>query len=178
MADDATLTPAAAMDAGDQETPTGASTNDQVPEVDGEGLIKALAAERKQNREAQSRAKAAEQKLQEIEDAQKSEAEKLQERLVRAEQEAAAARVELLRERIAREEDVPHEFIDRLRGDTEDTIREDAKSFVAALPAREGPDPRKPAAPRARDGADPDTTAGLTTDEKVARAFEKAAKSR
>lgn len=143
---------------------------------DGEGLKKALAAERKQNRDAQARAKAAEARLQEIEDAQKSEAEKLLERATRAEAEATQARTELTRERIAREEGVPPEFIDRLRGESEDEIRDDAKSFVAALPAREGPDLKTPAAPRARDGADPGTTTGLSADEKVARAYELAAR--
>ena len=178
MADDATPSQAAEMDAGTtQTTDQTATSTEQAAESDGEGLKKALAAKRRQHRDAESRAKAAEARLQEIEDAQKSEAEKLQERAVRAEKEAAEARTELLRERIAREEGVPPEFIDRLRGGTEGEIRDDAKLFVAALPAREGPD-QKTAVPRARDGENPGTTAGLTTDEKVAQAYERTARNR
>ena len=168
MTDDTTQDAAPPHDGDPLET----DPKDTTPDASdaSEGALKALRAERKERSAAEARAKAAEARLQEIEDAQKSEAEKLLERATRAEQDAASARTELLRERIAREEGVPATFIDRLRGESEDEIRDDAKLFVAALPAREGPDTTTHS-PRARDGGDPDTTEGMSTDDKLARAY-------
>lgn len=113
-----------------------------------------LAKERRAAREADKRAKAAEAKVKEHEDAQKSEAEKTAERAETAERERDEARAELLRTRVAARIGLPDELVDRLRGDTEEALEEDAKSLMAAM----GATPGKKKPPPARDGETPKAT--------------------
>lgn len=110
-----------------------------------------LAKERRAAREAEKRAKAAEARVKEHEDAQKSEAEKTAERAEKAERERDEARAELLRARVAARTGLPDELVDRLRGDTEEALEEDAKSLMAAM----GATPGKKKPPAARDGDTP-----------------------
>lgn len=73
------------------------------------------------------------QRLAELEEAQKTEAQKLAERAEAAERDLAAVRLESLRTRVAITKGVPAELVDRLRGDTEDDLTEDADRLLALL---------------------------------------------
>jgi hypothetical protein len=72
-------------------------------------------------------------RLKEFEDAQKTEAEKLAEQKTAAEKDAAEARRELMRYRVAAEKGLPAEVIDRLKGDDEQEMAEDADRLLALL---------------------------------------------
>ena len=113
-----------------------------------------LRKERAARREADKRANAAETKAKEYEDAQKSEAEKTLERAETAERERDAAKAEVLRMKVAARVGLPDELVDRLRGDSEEALEEDAKSLMAAL----GEKPGKKKTPAPRDGETPKAT--------------------
>lgn len=89
------------------------------------------AALRKANKEAET----LRLKLKELEDKDKSEAEKLVERLATAERERDALRTEAVRARVALTKGLPPELADRLRGDTEDEMAADADALLALVPA-------------------------------------------
>jgi hypothetical protein len=91
-----------------------------------DGLKKAL------NSERQMRA-AAEKKLKAFEDAQKSEAEKLAERASTAEARASEAEKQLARFRVATKHNLPAELADRLQGDDEAALEEDAKRLATLV---------------------------------------------
>lgn len=112
----------------------------------GESGQKALAAERKAKAAAEKSARAAEKqlgelqrKLQEIEDRDKSEAQKLAEAKSAAESEAATAREELMRYRVAAKKKLPAELAARLRGATEEEMESDAESLLQVLGQRQTP---------------------------------------
>lgn len=75
-----------------------------------------------------------EQKMRELEDAQKSEAQKLSEQLASAQAEATAARTEALRLKVAAAKGVPSALIGRLQGGTEEELAADADALMAAFP--------------------------------------------
>lgn len=88
------------------------------------------------SREWEKRAKensTAAARLAELEEAQKTEAQKLSERAEVAEKELAAARHDSLRSRVAISKGVPADLVDRLRGDTEADLAEDADRLLALL---------------------------------------------
>ncbi|MEU2724070.1 hypothetical protein [Streptomyces smyrnaeus] len=106
----------------------------------GEGGKKALSEERKARAAAERQAKSAQKqldeltaKLQEYEDAKKSDLDKLSERATTAEQRAEQAQAELLRYRVARDKKIPAEWVDRLRGSTQEDLEADADSLLEAL---------------------------------------------
>lgn len=80
-------------------------------------------------------------KLGDLEDAQKTEAQRLEERAASAEQHAAELQGELLRLQVAAAKGLPPELAARLRGGSEEELTEDADRLLALL---------KPAAPQAR----------------------------
>jgi hypothetical protein len=82
--------------------------------------------------EAKTNADAA-KRLAEIEEAQKSEAQKAADKIAALEREASEARSEALRARVSTETGVP---VDLLHGDDEDTIRAAAKAAVEWQEAR------------------------------------------
>lgn len=69
--------------------------------------------------------------LEKIRDAQKSEAEKIQERAAKAEQRAQAAEAELIRERIARRHKIDDDDLELLGTGTEEQIEARAKRIAA-----------------------------------------------
>jgi len=73
------------------------------------------------------------QRLAALEEAQKTEAQKLAERAEAAEKERDAMRLETLRARVAITKGVPADLVDRLRGDTEDDLAEDADRLLALI---------------------------------------------
>lgn len=110
----------------------------------------ALERERAARREAERRAKdgdAAVARLKEIEDAQKSEQEKLTERAEKAEREAAEAKVSLLRRDVAADKQLPLAMADRLRGTTREELEADADELLKMLPAA-GSEPKPKGAPQ------------------------------
>ncbi|MFF0277457.1 hypothetical protein [Streptomyces sp. NPDC004330] len=112
---------------------------DDAPDL-GEAGQKALAAERKARSAAERQAKTQQRqlddltkRLKEYEDRDKSDADKLTERATTAEQRATAAERELLRYRVARDKKVPAEWVDRLRGENQEALEEDADRLLSAL---------------------------------------------
>lgn len=93
-------------------------------------------------------------KLKEYEDAQKSEQQKTEERLLAAEKTAAESQAALLRYQVGLAKGLPPELIDRLRGFTTEELEADAEQLLSLVP-------RPPAARGAVDqGARTDATPG------------------
>lgn len=93
---------------------------------------------RQHERQAKANADAA-RRLQEIEDAQKTEAQRLTDRLTAAEQEATSARLDALRYRVGLSQGIPADLISRLQGSTEDELIADAQVLAQALSVQPGP---------------------------------------
>lgn len=72
-------------------------------------------------------------KLKEFEDKEKTEAEKVAERLTAAEERAAKAERDLLRHRVAVAKGLPSELADRLQGDDEEAMSEDAERLLVVV---------------------------------------------
>lgn len=81
--------------------------------------------------------KAAADKLAELEEAQKTEAQKVADRLQRAEEERDQAQAQLMRRDVAAAANLPAEVADRLRGSTREELEQDARSFAALLGDRQ-----------------------------------------
>lgn len=134
MADDDTGT-ATGGDSMDQQrdaagtTDAAAAASDaqqQQASRDDDALQKALRSER------QLRA-AAEKRLKQFEDAQKSESERERDARATAERERDELRLELRRLRIAAEFNLSPAIAERLRGDDDEAMREDAKVLVSEI---------------------------------------------
>ena len=69
-------------------------------------------------------------------DAQKTEAQKLQERAERAEKELTTLRLDRLRAAVAKEAGLDPDLADRIRGESEDEMLEDAKSLAKKYGAK------------------------------------------
>lgn len=99
-------------------------------------------------RKWQARAKAnqdASVRLQEIEDGQKSETERLTSALQKAESRAAESELAALRLKVALKAGLPVDLADRVRGDTEEAMLKDAETVLTLLKAdskAERPAPR------------------------------------
>lgn len=121
----------AATDTGQHDDPTAGL---------GEAGQKALAAERRAKTAAEKQAKAAQKqldelsaKLQQYEDSQKSDLDKLTERASTAEKQAADAQTRLLRYEVAASKKLPSEWAARLQGSTQEELEADADSLLEAL---------------------------------------------
>lgn len=133
--------------------------HEQPPKGDDDGLGEkgkaAIAAERQARREAERRAKegdAAIARLKEIEDAQKSEQQKLTERAEKAEREAAEAQASLLRRDVAADKQLPPAMADRLRGTTREELEADADQLLQLL-SKADPKPEPDAGDQGKKGA-------------------------
>lgn len=105
-------------------------------QADLDRVQKALEAERKLRRDAETKAAAhseAAAKIQEIEDSQKSETQKLTDKLTRSEARAAELEAELVRERVARRHGLNDAQAKRLIGETEEELDADAEELLAML---------------------------------------------
>jgi hypothetical protein len=107
-------------------TETEPSTDEAKPDIPKE----VQAALRKANKEAET----LRLKLKEIEDRDKTEAQKLAERAAAAEQERDALKLTAMRQRIALEKGLPPQLADRLKGSTEDEMSEDADALLELVP--------------------------------------------
>lgn len=84
-------------------------------------------------------------KLGEKEEAEKTEFERIQDRAATAEKEAADARLELMRLRVAKEHSLPEELMEFLTGDDEEALAEKAKrlsEFAAGPSSDDGGRPK------------------------------------
>lgn len=118
-----------------------------------------LAKERKARQELEAKVKA-------FEDAQKSEAERLADEVQRAKSEAATAKAESLRLRVAAETGLPADLHEFLSGDDEEQVRAQAQKLLAATAAATAP--RTPA-PDPTQGAKPGGTNTQLTRADLAR---------
>ena len=127
---------------GTEESGSATDTDQQGAEEHdlGDAGKKAITEERKARQAAERQARAHQKqleemsaKLQKYEDAKKSDLDKLTERATTAEKSAADAQAELLRYRVARDKKIPAEWVDRLRGSTQEDLEADADSLLEAL---------------------------------------------
>lgn len=110
--------------------------NDTPPDTDlPDGVKKTLAAARRAERDATARAAELEAKVREFEDRDKSDAEKSAARTQVLEREAAEAKQEALRLRVAATKKLPAELIDRLRGTTKEELEADADTLLTLVKA-------------------------------------------
>lgn len=159
--------PAAKVDEA-PETPTPAD------EALGEGGKKALEAERARARDFERRLKELEPlaaKAKELEDANKSEAEKTTERLTAAEKRAEKAEGELLRLSVGLEKGLTPAQAKRLVGSTKEELEADADDLLTTFSGdKKAPSTRKPNE-RLRGGSDPEDPPGETDPRKLAAAI-------
>ena len=163
MSDTTTTTPAV------EEPQTARASTDTTPDTTpeatdtpdlGDGGKKALEAERRARRQAEKAANDALAKVKAYEDAKKSDTERLAEQLEQLKAEAATAKAESLRLRVAAESGLPADLHEFLVGSDEDELRVKAQKLMAATAAATAP--RAPA-PDPTQGAKPGQgTAQLT----------------
>lgn len=141
MADDDSTT---SSDVTETEPATGTTQQDDAAASLGEGGQKALAAERKARAAAEKTATSTAKerdklaaRLQELEDRDKTEAQKLADAKTAAEQEAASAKQELLRYRVAAAKKLPASLAARLQGSTEEEMAADADQLLEVLGAQQ-----------------------------------------
>lgn len=137
MADENTSTTDVSEETG---SATDAGQHDDVTPGLGEAGQKALAAERKRAAMAERTAKTQQKqldeltaKLQQYEDAKKSDLDKLTDRATAAEATAASATAKLLRYEIAAKKKLPAEWAARLQGSTSEELEADADQLLEAL---------------------------------------------
>lgn len=126
MADDTTTESAEATATVEQATS---------PDDLGEAGKKALAAERAAKKAAEKQLADLQKRLQEFEDRDKTEAQKLAERAAAAEQERDALMLTALRQRVALEKGLPAALAERLKGSNEEEMSADADDLLALVPA-------------------------------------------
>lgn len=137
MADDDSTT---STDVTETQSATDTAQQDDVTASLGEGGKKALDAERKARaaaeRTATSTAKERDKlaaRLQELEDREKTDAQKLTERAQAAEAEAAKASARLLRFEVASDKKLPAGWANRLQGSTKEELEADADALLKEL---------------------------------------------
>ena len=106
-----------------------ATTVEPIQLPDDHPLVKTLAAQKAELKEA----RAAKVKLTEIEEAAKSETQKLQDRAETAERELTATRLEVLRNSVALDNHLTPSQAKRLVGSTREELEADAKELLADL---------------------------------------------
>lgn len=136
MADDDSTT----TDVTEPQSATDTTQREDVTASLGEGGQKALAAERKARAAAERTATSAAKerdklaaRLQELEDRDKTEAQRLAERAQVAETEAERARTKLLRFEVASSKKLPASWANRLQGSTKEELEADAESLLKDL---------------------------------------------
>lgn len=159
MADDQTTDDPKQSSDDDGETPAKGTDNAGTSSTDelGDAGKKALDAERKARRDAERRAKDAEGQLKEIEDRDKSDSEKLTEKLTAAEKRADDAEKRALRAEVAHEKGLTAAQAKRLSGDTRDDLEADADELLEVFQPTGGakPPPSNRPNPDLRGGTDP-----------------------
>jgi hypothetical protein len=121
--------PKAAPEAKDETAPEGKAPEGDAKTFD-EGYVKELRAENAQRRIDAQQLK---EKLEEFEERDKSELEKAQGKVAKAEQTAAEATAKLLRFEVASEKKVPAEAVDFLQGSTREDLEASADKILALV---------------------------------------------
>lgn len=103
----------------------------------GDAGKKALQEERRKARAAERQLSELQKRLQEFEDRDKTEAQKLAERAAAAEKQAAQAERELMRFRVAADKKLPAELAGRLQGSTPEEMAEDADKLLTLFNAQQ-----------------------------------------
>ena len=139
------MSEAAAGESSEQAPQEGTEQRSEPKTFDAEYVKKLRDEAAKHRNEAKANADAA-KRLAEIEESQKSEADKVADRLNKAEQRAVAAEAALLRYEVAAEKDIPAKAIRLLQGSTREEIEASAKDVLELLgeagkPRRPIPDP-------------------------------------
>lgn len=130
MADDSTTPETPEGDEGKPETPD----EQVVAQADKPDAVQNLIDRERDARKAEKqRADELAAKVKEYEDASKSEQEKLAEERDQLKREAEQAKADALRVRVALEKKLPADLIDRLRGNDEDELREDADKLLSLV---------------------------------------------
>lgn len=158
MSDDNTTNAPEVTDQGEAvENVDDTATDGPVTLPDDHPLVRALAAQKDEIKALKEKSR----RLDEIDEAQKSDAERAAEALATAKAEAAEATAELLRYRTA----AAHGITDSedielfLTGKDEETLERQAKALSARIAAGSGPRAPKPDPNQGRSGASPATTA-------------------
>lgn len=132
---------------GAETEPTETPTNEPAPPTPdlGDAGKRAIQSERDARKAAERRAADAEAKVQEFEDANKSETERLagqagreKKRADEADARAVSAEAKALRLQVALDKQVPAELIDRLRGETKEELEADAEALMALVGSGDG----------------------------------------
>lgn len=116
----------------------------------------ALEAERRDRKAAEKRAKELEERLQAIEDKDKTELEKAQARITELERNHETERAQRMRLQVATEHAIPAEFLDLLTGSDEEALKVQAER-LATLIKGAPPVPPAPAGPLPGQGTPPAT---------------------
>lgn len=111
---------------------------------------KALEAFKQRAREAEKERNALRSRVEEFENANKSEQEKLEGKLVDAEKRAESNQTQLLRYEVAAEKELPLKWASRLSGSTKEELEADADELLKEI----NPGPRTNHDPGPRDSAD------------------------
>lgn len=120
-----------APETGDTDTDQGqSSTDDRFKSEESKSRVLADLAKERDARQA------AEARLKEFEDKDKTELQRLEERAAAAEKAAAERESALLRYRVGAAKGLPADLVERLRGDTEEELLADADALLALIPAR------------------------------------------
>lgn len=131
------------------ENPEPPAETTEQPDVD--GLKSALDKEREARKAAEKEAKRAkelETELQQFRDRDKTEQEKVAERLAAAEKAATDAETKYLRAKVALDKGLPAALAARLQGATEDEMSADADELLSTLGDRKQPPPSFDGGPR------------------------------
>jgi hypothetical protein len=135
------------------------ATDESVEEL-GENGVKALRAEREARKQLEAKLKELEpaaQRLKELEDAQKSEQEKLAEKLSATEQRAAEAELRAARLEVATSKGLPMASVKFLTGSTPDELAASADELLGLL-KKDEPEPSGRPKERLKGGASPADT--------------------
>lgn len=137
------------------DTPDDGDDEGVTPDPDA-GAKKALEAERKARREAEKAKTALEKRLQEIEDRDKTESEKVADALKASEARAEKAEADLLRLTVASDKGLTPAQAKRLVGATKEELEADADEILEHFPAQGvTPPPDRRPSPDLRGGGDP-----------------------
>lgn len=122
----------------------------------GDSGKKALAAERKARRDAERQLKDMQDRLAAIEDAEKTETQRLADKLAEAEARATQAEANALRLQVAQSKGLSAAQAKRLVGSTQEELEADADEILEAFPGQGATPPPDPSPrPDLRGGADP-----------------------
>jgi flagellar motility protein MotE (MotC chaperone) len=143
----------------DTSAPEQEAEQPAVPDTDWKSEARKWEKRAKDNADAAAR-------LRELEDEQKSEQDKLTERLAELETSAKSSTLEAARLRVAIRKGLPESLVDRLRGDTLEDIEQDADELLVLIQSDDpSVEPSRRPRERLRPGAAPDADPAPSPDQ-------------